>query len=231
MPPRIHPDTVARMAFCNARAGRMASGLQVATERWAPFCRTQGCRGREPIRKSIEGHGTSKRRRNWEDQERLICPVCRSDWESWIQPVIFEGSRVRGNPGAKTFRSRVTSGPRRAKLHGHEERLLGTGNLASIGYERRAYDLANRMMQRGSHVWAARVYFAYELRYSAVRSRGGMRVLAGEAAERFTRAPFAWTKTRVHELVHEGRTLWAGRLQRAGLIERGDWWRKETETD
>lgn len=230
-PPRIHPDGMVRRCFLwTAATPRIPPATRVATtvRRCAPACAARDCSSTTWGLKTTTGRGKNKRQLA---EPLAICVLCGEPWDTWDEV----DHMTTGAPGGGiTRRGRwtrfihVRSAMRGRPATSNEERMFG--NL-DLGHLLRLRAIARQLEQSHRWLWAARVYFAYVLRFQD--GRGGERALtdwaAGRAdgahrADRWPQAPWPWTRKRVRLLIDEGRTEWARRLELAGLIEGGDWW-------
>lgn len=227
--PRVHPDDMARRCFWSA-APRIPSATRIATtvRRCAPSCAARDCASTTWGLRTTEGRGKNKRRLA---EPLAICVLCGEPWDTWDEV----NHMATGAPGSGvTRRGRWTrfihvKGQRVVSGTSNEERMFGDLDLWEL---LRLRGIARQLEQSHRCQWAARVYFAYVLRFQRVH--GGERGLTAWAArrasgahraQRWPSAPFPWTRKRVRGLIDEGREEWARRLVQVGLIEGGDWWR------
>lgn len=228
---RVHPDDMVWRCFWSAEP-RVPSATRIATtvRVCADGCRREGCKSTQWVLKTTEGHARNRRKLR---EPIPVCGHCGEEWEA----ADVVNHLVTGAPGSGvTRRGRWTRylhvKGSRPVARSSEERIFGHVDLLEL---HRLREIAERLSRARDKHWAHRIYFAYVLRFGGVRGRGGERALVVWAANRSTgrrgawpRAPFAWNRARVSQLIHEGREDWAAQLARAGLIESGDWWRGVT---
>lgn len=229
--PRVHPDDMVRRCFTAAQP-HVPSATRIATtvRLCAPSCSREGCGSSTWVLKTTEGHARNRRKL------REPVPVCGHCGEEWLAEDVVNHMVTGATGSGITNRGRWT---RYVHVRGHrpaarstEDRLFG--GRQDLLERQRLRSLANALTRARLSYWAMRVYFAYVLDFGGVRGQGGERALATWASRHsngrhrpgaWPRAPFAWNRDRVSELVREGRALWAARLVQAGLIEGGEWWR------
>lgn len=232
---RVHPDDLVRRAHWAPMAKIPAASRRVSTVPFcAPTCKRKGCVSASWVLKTTTGHGKEKRKL---PEPIPVCMRCGEEWETF--DVVHH--MVTGVPGSGiTKRGRWTrymhvKSSRGGVARSNEERLFGDRDVHELLKLR---ELVLELNRSRRHYWAARVYFAYVLHFSAVKARGGQRALAVWAGKKATGehrpgawpvAPFEWNRDRVIVLVAAGREAWVRLLVREKLIEGGEWWRQAEE--
>jgi hypothetical protein len=230
-PPRVHPDEMARRCFWSGEP-RIPSATRIATtvRRTAERCAVRDCASTTWVLKTSSGRGKNKRKLA---EPVAVCGFCGHAWDVWDEV----NHKPTGAPGSGiTDRGRWTryihvKGQRVSVPTSTEERLFGRVDIYQLLHLRR---LARQLECSRRLYWPSRVYFAYCLRFQNVPGRGGERGLAQWMEQRasgrhrpghWPRAGFRWNRDRVAALIAEGRKAWALKLERAGLIEGGEWWK------
>lgn len=134
-----------------------------------------------------------------------VCGHCGKAWEYEDRDVL---------KGAFDFTRRTNAAEDRLTPFVDVGRLLG---LLLAGKPTHDGDTTPEQLRtlRGFDV---RVYIAHCAGYS-------IREITQAAPREFPQAPFLWYRDRVAKMIHDGRACWAAELQRAGIMEGGEWWR------